>query len=181
MFRLLSALQLAGECAIVVALVCLAGCSTRPAPILGVPSSIAAPSDPFVAAVQRFIDATGKFTQADLTWALNDATAKGDVVAVPCWTFLIQVQAKLPGIGGSLPPLGLASALQTIRDGVTITSGVPAPFQAACGSLILDTQVRLAALVGAGVAGISSMGIAGPAIGATNASIAAAINAIRVP
>lgn len=142
---------------------------------------IAAPVDPFVAAVQRFVGAVSNFTSSDLTWALADATAKKDVVAIPCWQFLLAQAGQLPGAGGNLPPLGLASALQVIRDGVTITSGIPAPFQAACGALILDTQVRIAALAGGIAGGMSGVGIVGPGVATTNQAIIAAVNAFKVP
>lgn len=169
----------------------LAACAAKPVTLGNVtlnpvgsaaaPVVISAPVDPFVSAVQKFIGAVSQFTANDLTWALNDATAKKDVVSIPCWTYLLQVSSQLPGVGGNLPPLGIASALQVIRDGVSIGSGIPAPFQAACGALILDTQVRLATLVGGVAAGVSTGGVAGPAIGSVNAGIAAAINAVKVP
>jgi hypothetical protein len=171
------------------ALLALAACASKPVQIatpsggaitIAAPVAVA-PVDPFVSAVQKFVGAVSNFTSADLTWALNDATAKKDVVSIPCWTYLLQVSSQIPGAGGNLPPLGIASALQVIRDGITIGSGIPAPFQAACGALILDTQVRLAVLVGGAAAGVSTAGVAGPAVGALNTGIAAAISAVRVP
>ena len=136
-----------------VAAALLAGCAVRN-PTTG---GVTVTTNPFATAVQQFIASISKFTVTDLTWAVNDATARKDVVSLPCWTYLLAQVNSIPANGQGLPPLGVASAIQAARDGLAIGSGVPAPFQAACGALILDTQIRLAQF-GVGAAGVVATG-----------------------
>ncbi len=132
--------------------------------------------DPFVAALNGFLAKISQFTVADLTWAHNDAVAKNDVVAEPCWAYLL-TQVQNQGKGNGLPPLGLASFIQTQRDLLTFGSGIPPKFQAACGALILDEQVRIAKF-GIGAAGaLATGGVAAPGLGVTAGIASGAVGA----
>jgi hypothetical protein len=151
----------------------LCACTTRD-PATG---TVTVTTNPFLTAVNQFMNRISQFTVADLTWAASDAKAKGDVVSEPCWDFLLAQAQSGPLTPGNLPPLGVASLIQAARDGLSIGSGIPPKFQAACGALILDTQVRLAqaGILGAGV--IATGGALAPAAGVAGAGVSASIGA----
>jgi hypothetical protein len=152
----------------------LAGCAAHTVPIGD--TSITIGANPIVAGVQAFLNSVSKFTLADLTYADNLAAKNNDVVAKPCWDFLLKQVSSQVTQPVNLPPLGVATAIQLARSGLSIGSGIPAPFQAACGALILDTQLRIVQLgvMGAGV--IATGGALAPAAGLGAAGIAAGVN-----
>ena len=107
--------------------------------------------------------------KADLTAALADATAKGDLTGAQCWTTLLKY---VDGAGAvTVPPIdiqGVASALQGARDiRRSMASGDPKAedINRGCAPLFIEAQVTIAKLgmmvAGAGSGAGAAQGAAG--------------------
>jgi hypothetical protein len=133
----------------------LAACSTPGGVAVGNPLA------PAQVTPASLLAGLAKFSDADLKNAAADAKAHNDVIAEPCWTYLDGVVAGFTPAPGQPVTLGVASAIQLARDGVSIQP----QFLLACGPLITDINMRL---VGGGLAAagaISTGGALSPIIG----------------
>jgi hypothetical protein len=115
----------------------------------------------------------GQITHEDLLAAEADATAHGDVVAMPCYSYIdSSILPLLPGGADSMPVKGAFSAFQKARNvALLLQNGVPAQFQLACGPLLMDTQAGILRLGVIAAGSAASGGVLGPALPALGAAL----------
>jgi hypothetical protein len=121
--------------------------------------------------VSTLATSLGRITHEDLLAAEADATAHGDVVAMPCYSYIdSSILPLLPGGADNMAVKGAFSAFQKARNvALLLQNGVPVQFQLACGPLLMDTQagiLRLGIIAAGSAASGGAIGPALPALGA---------------